>query len=64
MLSILPHQPIDPLVETGEEYWSTSSSYEEEGKKRERHRGGSIYRREEACEHRKLGSHNIAIDVT
>jgi len=36
-------------VGTGEEYWSTSSSYKEEEKKiRGRYRGGSIYRREEA----------------
>jgi len=62
MLSISPRQPIDPLVET-EEYWSTSSSYKEEEKKRGRCRGGSIYRREEACKYRRLGSHNIAIDV-
>ena len=63
MLSILPRQPIDPLVETGEEYWSTSSSCKEEEKKRGRRKGGSIYKQEEACKYRKLGSHNIAIDV-
>jgi len=50
MLSISPRRPIDPSVGTREEYWSTSSSYKEEEKKRGRYRGGSIYRREEACE--------------
>jgi hypothetical protein len=35
MLSILPRQPIDPLVGTGEEYWSTASSYKEEERRRE-----------------------------
>jgi len=48
MLSILLYQLIDPLVGTREEYWSTSSSYREEEKKRGRYKGGSIYRREEA----------------
>jgi len=57
MLSILPCQPIDPLVET-EEYWSTSSSCEEEEKKRGRCREGSIYRREEALRVRDLVSTN------
>jgi len=64
MLSISPRQLIDPLVETREGYWSTSSSCKEEEKKRGRYRGGSIYRREEACKYRRLGGHNIAIDVT
>ena len=64
MLSILLHQPIDPLVKTREEYWSTSSSYKEEKKKRGRRREGSIYRQEEAYKHKKLGSYNIAINVT
>jgi len=50
-------------VETREEYWSTFSSYKEEEKKRGRYRGGSIYRREEAYKYRRLGSHNIAVDV-
>jgi len=50
-------------VETREGYWSTSSSYKEEEKKRGRYRGGSIYRREEACKHRRLGSYNIAINI-
>ena len=50
MLSILPRQPIDPLVETREGYWSTSSSYKEEEKKRGRCKEGSIYRREEALQ--------------
>jgi hypothetical protein len=44
MLSILLYQPIDPSVETREEYWSTSSSYKKEEKKRGRYREGSIYR--------------------
>jgi hypothetical protein len=49
MLSILPYQLIGPLVETREEYWSTSSSYKEEKKKKRRkYKRGSIYRWEEA----------------
>jgi len=63
MLSISLCQPIDPLVGTKEEYWRTTSSYKEEEKKRGRCREGSIYRREEAYKHRRLGSHNIAIEV-
>jgi len=51
-------------VGTKEEYWSTSSSYKEEEKKRGRYRGGSIYRWEKAYKHRRLDSYNIAIDVT
>jgi hypothetical protein len=35
-------------VETEEEYWSTSSSYKEEEKKRGRYRKRNIYRQEEA----------------
>ena len=35
MLSILLYQLMDPLVETGEEYWNTSSSYKEEEKREE-----------------------------
>jgi hypothetical protein len=58
MLSILLRRPIDPLVGTGEGYLSTSSSYEEEEKKRGRCRGGSIYRREEALRARDLVSTN------
>jgi hypothetical protein len=50
-------------VGTREEYWSASSSCKEEEKKRGRCRGGSIYRWEEACEYRRLGSYNIASDV-
>ena len=64
MLFILLCQPIDPLVETGEEYWSTSSSYKKEEKKKGRCRGGSIYRLEEAYKHRRLSSYNIAINIT
>jgi hypothetical protein len=51
-------------VETGEEYWSTSSFYKEEGKKRGRYRGRSIYRQKEAYKYKKLGSYNIAINIT
>jgi len=50
-------------VGTKEEYWSTSSSYKEEEKKRGKYRGGSIYRWEEACKYRRLGGHNIAINI-
>jgi len=64
MLSILPRQLIDPLVGTKEEYWSTSSFYKEEEKRRGRYRGGSIYRQEEAYNYRRLGGHNIAINIT
>ena len=43
---------------TREGYLSTSSSYEEEEKKRGRYRGGSIYRREEALRVRNLVNTN------
>ena len=58
MLSILPCQLIDPLVGTGEEYWSASSSCEEEEKKRGRYKGGSIYRQEEVLQVYDLVSTN------
>src|SRR6266576_5250397 len=64
MLSILSCQPIDYLVGTREEYWSTSSSYKEEKKERKRYKGGSIYRWEEAYKYRRLGSYNIASNIT
>jgi hypothetical protein len=46
-------------METGEEYWSTSSSCkEEEKKKRGRYKRGSIYKQEEALWARDLVNTN------
>ena len=64
MLSILPRQLIDPLVRTGEEYWSTASSYKEEERRREEDIEEGVFIDRRRPINGRLGSHNIDINVT
>ena len=63
MLSISPCRPIDSLVETGEGYWSASSSYKEEERRREEGIEEGVFIDRRRPTNRRLGSHNIDIDV-
>ena len=63
MLSILPHQPIDPSVGTGEEYWSTTSSYKEEEKRKEEGVKEGVFIDGRRPVNRRLGSYNIDINI-
>jgi len=63
MLSILPRQLIDPLVGTGEEYWSTASSYKEEERRREEGIEEGVFIDGRRPANGRLGSYNIDINV-
>ena len=63
MLSILLRQPIDPLVGTGEEYWSTASSYKEEERRREEGVEEGVFIDGRRPANGRLGSYNIDINV-
>jgi len=63
MLSISLYQLIDPLVETGEGYWSAFSSYKEEERRREKGIEEGVFINGRRPANGRLGSHNIDINV-
>jgi len=64
MLSISPYRPIDPLVETREGYWSASSSYKEEERRREEGIKEGVFIDGRRPINGRLGSYNIDINIT
>jgi len=63
MLSISLCRPIDPLVETKEEYWSASSSYKEEERRKKEGVKEGVFIDGRRPANGRLGSYNIAINV-